>query len=620
MEGSMDHGIVAKVSEQRGAIAAADAQGNPIILATALDRHEGGFRTSLALIDARTGETEQYWYPRRDAANGPNFCQMLASNGRYYVMPGQTFLEFDLSLREWTFAQDMESGTAVSMTEGPDGTIYAGMHPTAYLLGFNPRTREIANLGRLDPEEKYPSFLAADSAGWVYAGIGKARRNIVAFNPATKERRQLVAEADRKLGTCYVYKGRDGQVYGRLSDGEVVYGRVSGDYAWQRLFDGSAERVEEPSPRAPARSVTYSLDKPFNRFPDGGEFLALDLPAKSFQYVNPQGLETTVRFDYESGGALITSMTAGPGDKIYGSTCHPMHFFSYDPDTQELTDHGGLGQVGGGNFCGLAVIGKTIYGCAYCGGWMYALDTTRPWKDSDGPEGNPTFLGAFHDDLLRPRTGFAHPDKRHFIMAGYPQNGAVGGGMAIYDLRTRDATLLTHQDIIPHHSTITIKALSDGNIVGGTSVATPCGAEPKARTGKLYIMDWATRKVVFDTEPVSSAGDINCLEIGPRGDVYGITNTSQFFVFRVATRKVTHQADLEEFGHPLRPDQSLILGPDGRVYALLSRTLLRIDPDCYEHQELASLPAEAGAGIGICKGRLYYSAGSRLWSYEIGNP
>ena len=61
-----DHGMPAPVSESRGSIATVDAEGNPMILAMALAPP----RNSLLCIDARTGKTEQFWYPRKDAPTG----------------------------------------------------------------------------------------------------------------------------------------------------------------------------------------------------------------------------------------------------------------------------------------------------------------------------------------------------------------------------------------------------------------------------------------------------------------------------------------------------------------------------------------------------------------------
>ena len=606
--GFMNHGVPAPVSECRGVIAAADGQGNPIILATAMDMYKGKTRTSLLLINARTGETQQFWYPKREAANGTNFHLMLAATGKLYVPMGYTFLEFDPNLRKWTFAKKLQS-RPWAMTEDSDGTIYLTGYQTTHLLAFNPKTRELKKLCRLDPAEKYPSYIAVDSAGWVYVGIGTARSNLVAFNPKTKERRQLVKESERKVGSGYVHKGRDGHVYGCFS-----YRKPP----WFRLSKGKAEPVKTPSPKALTRCIGWS--KTYSSFPDGGKLATFDMPGKSFEVVSPEKETNVVTFDYVSGGAAMRSLITGSDGKLYGSTCHPMWFFAYDPKTDKLVSHGGLKKVGGGNFRGLAVLDNTVFGTAYAGGRLYAFDTTRPWKDSGNGDknANPRFLTNYRPDLTTPCTLLAHPDKRHIITAGYPGYGRTGGGMGFYDLETGKSTVLTHKEILPGHSTVTLKALRDGNLVGGTSILGSHGGHTVARTGKLYIMDYSTRRVVFHMEPVPGARDVTCIVVGPRGKVFGITNTSQLFVFDPKEKKVIHRADLKEFGEPHQPDKTLTLGPDNFIYGVLSRSILRINTKTYKHRKLAAVPVRATTGIAICKGRLYYAAGPELWSYRLG--
>lgn len=608
-EGFIDHGIAAAISESRGAIATADADGNPIILAMSLDMYKGAARTSLLVIDSRTGETEQYWYTKQEASSPANYCLMVSSKQLFYIMLGDVFLEFDIGQRKWTFAKDMQLGTAMSLVEGEDGTIYAGTYPQSHLLAFDPKTREIVHLGQLDPVEKYPFTLATDPAGWIYAGIGTVRANLVAFNLETKERRQLVKDSDRGTGTGHVREGEDGQIYGQLPGKQ-----------WLRLHDGKAAPVDEASPKAPIMNINWG--SVFRGFPDGSKLAAFDLPGKTFEVVDADGNKSTLTFDYASGGALITSMIAGPGGKVYGSTCHRFRLFVCDAKTGTVESLGGLRKVGGGNFCGLAVLDDTVYGAAYCGGWLYAFDTTKPWQDSDDENANPRVVAQYNPEITRPRMALAVPEKGAIVYAGFPGYGHVGGSMAFYDVDTGESTLLTNEEILPGHSTITLRYVAavegvPARLVGGTSIAAPGGANPVANTGKLYIMDWESRKVVFDMEPVPGASEVNCIEVGPSGKVYGITNTSQLFVFDPATREIVHTQDLREYGGPLRPDQSLLLGPDGRLYALLNRTLVEVSTKDYGIQKVASLPLPTTAGLGICEGRVYYGVGSRVWSYAL---
>ncbi|MBN2311161.1 MAG: PQQ-like beta-propeller repeat protein [Candidatus Hydrogenedentes bacterium] len=600
-----DHGVGAAVSESRGVMAASDADGTPIILAIAMDTYGGGLRASLLVIDAGTGATEQFWYPRQEAPSPPDYCLLTSSRNRLYLMFGDAFLEFDVARREWTFAKDLGLGTAMALHEAADGTVYAGTYPESHLLAFNPDTRELVHLGQLDPEEKYPLSIASDSAGWLYAGIGTAGANLVAFNPATGERRQLVDEAVRGTGSGVVCTGQDGQVYGRLPD-----------QAWLRLSDGAAHPVD--GPRAPGtRPRSIGWGGVYGEFPGGGRIDSFDLAGKSCQITDASGNSSTIVFDYVSEGATITSIDGGPSGTVFGSTCHPFRLFACNPADGGLVNLGGLKQVGGGNVCDMAWHGDILYGAAYCGGFLYAFDTTKPWRDTDGDDANPRLVDHRPRELTRPRTALLHPDARHVIWAGFPAYGLVGGGMGFYDIQAGEASVIENDAILPGHSAITLKALPNGDVVGGTSIEAPGGGHEIATAGRLFVMDWQERKVVFDIEPVPGAREINCIEVDASGKVYGLSNTGQFFVFEPATRQIVHTADVSAYGSPLRPNQSLIRTPGGQVLMLLSRTLLEIAPDSFSVSVMAQLPEGATAGTAVVNGRIYYAAGAHVWSCAL---
>jgi hypothetical protein len=201
-------------------------------------------------------------------------------------------------------------------------------------------------------------------------------------------------------------------------------------------------------------------------------------------------------------------------------------------------------------------------------------------------------------------------------MAGYMDYGRRGGGIAIYNLETKEARLLTHEDVVPDQSTIALKVLPDGDLVGGTSISTPGGGHEKAKEGELYIMDWKTKKVVFRTVPVPGASDVASLEIGVDGLVYGIAGPSpELFVFDPKTRTVVKRESLVRFGS--LPRQVLTRAPDGTVYGLLSKAVFRIDAGTKSAAPAADLPAEATAGAVIAAGRLYFAAGARLYSLGL---
>lgn len=599
----IDHGVPAPVAESRGVVAVRNARGENLVIALASDQSEKGY---ILITDIDTGETQQVEYPE-GVPNSAPYASLLSKNGRFYTGAGKVFLEFDPTTRQWLFhgvpQPQAECFVGSAMADGPDGLIYMGTCPNSHLVSYNPQTHEMKDYGRLDSQEAYFTYLAFDSAGWAYAGIGTARWNIVAFNPKTGERRQIIPEEERKVGTATVYKGKDGKVYGIA--GELFY----------RLFEGKGERIKraELAPSAPSGAICWG--QATAEFPDGRR-IRYNLPERWIEVFDSKTNQSRrITFDYKCGGSYITSLVAGPDGKVYGSTCHPMHFFYYSPEKNELKDLGPVARVGGGNFCAMATQGKYIAAPSYARGIFHIFDTTKPFNGGTGDDPNPREVAEWPQDICRPRAALAHPDGKHVLMAGFAGYGFCGGGLGIYNLETKEATLITHENLIPYQSTVTLTALPDGNLVGGTSIAAPGGGHPVAKEGVLYIFDWPTRKVIFQTSPVPGASEVSCVKVGPDGLVYGLASGSRFFVFDPKARKVIHQEDLSAYGGVLRA--SLILAPDKNFYAVFTRTIVKIEPGTFKHTKLADAPRTITVGSALLHGRIYFACGAHLWSYDL---
>ena len=607
--GFADLGIAAPVTESRGVVVTRDAEGRSLTVACLLDMSPLG---SLLVTDIDTGETEQYNFPEstrseRFAVWAP-FASLLSRNGRFYTFAGKTLLEFDINERRFTFAgvpaPTEECYTGTAMIDGPDGRIYGGSYPNSHLVSFDPKTKEMKDHGRMDPRENYPSNMAVDSAGWLYCGIGTARFNIVAFDPKTDEMRQMVVEKDRALGTARVFRGADGRVYGEAGE------------KWHKMLAGKGETL--PKEQVPELEPWQAI--PFGKasgvFPDGRELVRYNLPERWMLVKDPKtGREKRIEIRFRSGGAAISTIALGPDGKIYGSTSHPMHMFAYDPSPRVLIDFGAVNKIGGGNICAMASQGQYLAGPSYSSGYFHLFDTTRPFDQESATDPNPKIIAQFEGDITRPRTCLAHPDGEHVLMAGFMGYGMTGGGIGIVNLKTGAKELLTHEQVIPFHSTHTLKALPNGDLVGGTSVLTPGGGHAREKEGVLYIMDWKTKKVVFRTVPVPGAEEVFSLEVGSDGLVYGIASGSRFFVFDPRERRIEHREDLSRFGSLVRP--ALISGPGGTVYALLSSSILRIKGENFAVEKIAESPLPITAGLAVKDGWLYFASNARLWRYRL---
>ncbi len=366
-DGFVDHGVASPVAESRGVITTANAEGTPLLVGFSLDQSARGW---MIVINVDTAEVTQRYYPE-GVPNSPPFASLLSNNGRVYTFAGPTFLEFDLDQREWLFSgkppAPVSCVTGSAMVDGIDGRIYSGLYPSTHLVSYDPETQEWLDHGQLDPAEKYVNSLVCDSSGWIYAGIGTARQNVVACNPATGEIIQIAEEADRVLGSGSVMLGDDGKAYGRA------------DQTYYRMFEGQAETIDRANMPALTPTGAIGWGNASGSFPDGRKLVRYSLPDKWAEIQSPGGEVTRIEFDYDSGGASITSLAAGPDGVVYGSTCHPMHFLTLDTNTMSLTDMGAVPQVGGGNYCAIAAQGNQIIGAEYAGGRLWAYDVTQPW-------------------------------------------------------------------------------------------------------------------------------------------------------------------------------------------------------------------------------------------------
>jgi len=249
---------------------------------------------------------------------------------------------------------------------------------------------------------------------------------------------------------------------------------------------------------------------------------------------------------------------------------------------------------------------------------VVAVDLSREKRPAlvvDAPA-NPRVAASWKRDICRPRTALAHPDGRHVLMAGYAGYGLCGGGIGIYHLETGKAELLTaDEDLLPGHSCITLQALPNGDLVGGTCIAAPGGGHSTATEAELFILDWSTRKLAFHTSIGSRITSIISILVAGDGLVYGLAGDSTFFVFDPGPRKMVHTESMRAYGRPVR--HALQAAPDGTLSALFTQSIVRITPGTFAHSKLASPPTPVTAGGALVNGLLCYASGSHVWTYAL---
>jgi hypothetical protein len=606
--GFQHHGIATPVSNHRGTVATVDGDGRNVVLVWLYD-HRGGY--ALLMVDAQTGEAEQFPMPYDWGNDGP-FASILSSGNRYYTHFGSHFCEFDPARREFTFHHETVPQMAMSMTEDDDGVIWSATYPGSGLASYNPATGEFRDFGHLYDQtwRQYPRSIAADDAGWVYFGVGMTSGQIIILDPTTGEARPMLAEDERKQGTAAVYRDMDGKVYGQAVQGEGE--------DWWELYRGQARKIGAHDPVNEKPIIADSQGLYHHEFPNGERLVECDLVNRVLTVEDPAtGATRRLEFDYESEGAHVMGVCAAPDGTACGGTAFPMHFFSYNPTSDEWINRPALSQ-----WNAVTALGDRFFVGGYGHGVLLEWDPASEWvpTERDDPSCNPLFLAECPPTINRPFDLLAHPDGKLLVLAGGPGYGYTGGGLMFWDRESETATVIGHTEIIPDHATMSMLPLPDGRLLCGTTTAPGTGGQQRATEARMYIMDIASKHIEWQETLFPDAQGYTDMIAAPGGLVYGVVDNERFFVFDPAKREVVHQQDLEaELGRTngQQGPRVFVRSPDGRTWVLMQRGFALIDDATFAISMIAESPLPIGPGGDYLDGRIYFANGSHLYSWAV---
>ncbi|MFO7946075.1 MAG: hypothetical protein R6V19_04590 [Armatimonadota bacterium] len=622
--GFKNHGAFGDVAENRGMVCTEDGEGNPVVLVWLFDHR---YAYALGVINALTGEAQRI--PRPTGHDCP-FSSLLASNGRYYTYFDYHFLEFDPKKREFTVVQEGpdDARRARSMTEDDDGRIWAALSPNSDVISYDPKTGELREYGSVyeHPSRQFPQYIAADDTGWVYVGIGLAVGEIVMLNPQTGEATPVVPE-DERVGTSQSVRGRhpvfrdvNGKVYGYtlLEDGSKQ---------WYELYEGQARKLHEAPDVDEKPIITGSQGLRHRKLPKGEKVKEMDTARGRLIVENPDTGDTR-EFEFDTGGegGAAMDVAAVPGGTLAGGTYIPHQFFNYDPQTDTWTRHDCYGQ-----WNTVRATDDRVYVSTYTRGTILQWDPSQPWVPTEkkNPDSNPRWLPGTYaaPNLGRPYALLAHPGGRYVIAGGFPGYGCTGGALVFYDRETDEGEIVTHEDLIPWHSTMSLVALPDGRVVGGTTPHPSNGGVRRADgDAELYILDPETKKIEWHAAPVEGAERYDDMVIGPQGRILGITDRMRLFVFDPVEKTILHQANVgDDFGRTVyqQGPRIFVTTPDGRIFILFESGIAQLNPETYEVTMVVETPFGLGQGGAYLDGRLYFAAGAHgayLYSWEVPPP
>jgi len=599
--GFLHHGVATPVSNHRGTVATVDGKGNDIVLVWLFD-HRGCY--ALLEIQAATGEARQVAVPFPPGGDCP-YASILSTTNKFYTHFNSYFTEYDPVQGEFTFFSPTAPQMAMGMTEDDKGVIWSVTYPASGVVSFNPETREFKDYGHVYAQNwaQYQRYVAADDAGWIYFGVGNTASQIIMFDPATATATPIVPEEKRILGSGMVKRDVNGKVYGQSGD------------LWYEFYKGEVKEIAQPTISAKP-IITDSQGLFHNVFPDGKILQTCDLVEHVLEIKDPAtGEVARFNFDYTSEGAHIMGMAAAPDGTICGGTAFPMRFFSYNPKTDEWINREAYGQ-----WNTVVTQGNIFFAGGYGGGFLLEWDPSKPWVPTakGNPESNPRYLTECSPTIHRPHDLLAHPDGKTIVLAGTPGYGYTGGGLLFWDRETQNATVIEHTAIIPEHSTMSLVALPEGKLLGGTTTAAGTGGEVKAKEAQLYIMDMATKALDWQQAVFPGIQGYPDMILGANGLVYGVADHNRFFVFDPATRQVIHEENLQEtLGSTASQQQSriFVMSPDNVLYMLFVKGIVRVDYATHALTLVAESPVSIGPGGTYLDGRIYFGSGSHVYSY-----
>ncbi|MFC7524279.1 hypothetical protein ACFQRK_10015 [Parapedobacter sp. GCM10030251] len=592
-----DHGVASPVSTDRGIVAAVDGQGRNVVMAWLFDVR-GGY--SLLVIDAATGQSEEFPMPFDNKGDSP-FSSLFSSQGKLYTLFNGNFVEFDPRERAYTFHHKTAPQMAMGMTEDDQGRIWAVTYPNSGLVCYDPKIDSLTDYGYVHKENwaQYQRFVAADDTGWIYFAIGNTDSQLIAFNPTTREVKPLLQPSERKRGMAYVYRNKNGKVFGQALQDDAE--------PWYELYKGNITPIGTDHQPEAKNIITGSQALRHLTFPDGRRVANLDLINRQLTTEDAAGASRkTVNFDYSTEGSWVMGVAASPdGRSIIGGTTFPMRLFGYAV-ANDTWNH----QRATGQFNAVAVTDRHVFFGSYPGGHLLM------WDGKQTPEVAFTCKPV----IYRPHRVLPHPDGRTVLMGGTPDYGYTGGGLLFYDIVSRQHVLLTDSQVVENQSTMSLTALKNGKVLGGTTIAPGTGGERKASLAELYQVDVKTKQVEWRQPVIPGVQTYSDLTTRADGKVYGIADYKLFFVFDPETRTVIYQKDLSaDLGRTVgeQSPRIFVKGNGEDLYLLFHEAIAKVDHDSYQLTLLARTPKPIRAGGDYLNNRIYYISGSHLYSYDL---
>jgi hypothetical protein len=517
---------------------------------------------------------------------------------------------------------------AWQFAQGPDGRIYFGSYPGAILSRYDPTTGEIADLGKIGPEENlYLRFVAFDEAsGYLICSTGITHRQIVAYD----------VESGEQTSVANLYPNAMHAAHG------VVYAVISGSLM---RFDASRMAMVNVTHPAPPQGRTW---KSIAKSNTPGQLL-LQASDNSWHSVSQEGEATPVwDLDLRGGGLVAIDdrekiiglrgqdyfvsaplaseidwrpiaerpapvsmhfVTADPHGGVTGGPTFGQTLFRFDPARQLEQNTGQVTDRGGEVYAGLWLDDR-FYFVAYAGGNLGVWDPAQPWDQWNNR--NPRTIAAYntaeHGSLIRPIGGMVKGPGGRFYTGWSAAYGKAGGGLTEFDPVTEKSRSWTNDRFAEAMSIGRITA--DDRYIYGVTSNLFSGIRPPNKPIVFWVFDPHTEEVVFRHEINGRP-----FRVPGTGHIW-LANAQGLLRFDPATLEF-HQP--LSWPRPIGSPRSIgsAIARDSHAWIAADNYVLKLEDG--ETPRLSVLfqaehPPHLAAGY---DNRLYFTQGAELWSAPL---
>lgn len=473
------------------------------------------------------------------------------------------------------------------LTFGYDGRLYGVTYPSAKLVRYTPKTGALEDLGRLDPTEQYAHYIVSSKDGFLYVGIGSSKSNVAVYQIATMQHREILPPDAQTAGIARVYRGQDGNIYATAAN---------------RLFKcdhWTATEITNVSTRPLERAMALRDGRVPSLTGDHGRLkLALSHPGANDE------VDHDVR--YQGQKLPLFRIAFGPDNALYGSSVLPIHLVQFDVARHSVAEIGGLGA--GEIYSFLNHGGRLLIGAYAAQAPMMSYDPGAPFHPGVGA-GNPL--------LFAPR-GFPAAWRPMGMVEG-PDHNVYVGSIATYGVLespllkfSPESGSFTQYPVV-HDQSIASLTVWHNLIIGGSSIRGGAGSHPTQTSACIFGWNPATGQKEFEVPAVPGKAAILDLIVAPNDHIYGFAD-DVLFEFDPKSKAVINRQPLS-FSAPLY--DSVALDRSGNIWGLAKEGIFTINTRTSKVQLVARPPADITAGFAMREGKIYFVAGSSVYSYTM---